>query len=263
MLRLKWGLLAVALWLNAASASAVSFTLDSLPSNPVPSGNGQLEFSNFQFFSPFLSVAPSQVTATILADGIQLSGPIGSTSGLKNFFVLYDVRALGPGIDGASLLLDSHVDADDFGVVLSTKQILGDVGLELPDCSCDGCCGGHKGGDGFDFGLGLDHSLPTDRKTLAFLKTADWDIEDPNNCFRPPFGISDDGAIRLVEGEFDPRTSIRVIDGVSVVASDGTATWTSSINRFTVVPEPGTASLMLLGFTWVALTSYRRSSRHH
>jgi hypothetical protein len=67
MLRLKRGGLVVALWLYAASAHALSFTLDLLPAGPVVSENGQLEFSNFQFFSPFDSVDPSQVTATILA----------------------------------------------------------------------------------------------------------------------------------------------------------------------------------------------------
>jgi hypothetical protein len=261
MLRLKRGLLSVALWLNAASASAVSFTLDSLPSGPVLSENGELEFSNFQFFSPFNSVAPSQVTATILADGIQLSGPISSSNGLKNFLVLYEVRSLGAGIDEASLLLDSDVDADDgFGVVLSTKQILGEVLGGPPGCVH---CPKKGGDDGFGFGLDLDDSLPTDRRVLAFLKTADWEIDDPDNCFRTPLRMGDDGAIRLVEAGFDPHLSIRVVDSVSVVAFDGNATWESSINRFATVPEPGTASLMLVGFAWVALISYRRSSRRH
>ena len=53
---LKRGLVvAVALWLYAASASALTFGLDALPVGPVVSGNGQLEFSNFQFFSPFMT----------------------------------------------------------------------------------------------------------------------------------------------------------------------------------------------------------------
>lgn len=240
-------LVAAALWLYAASANALSFTMDALPVGPVVSGNGQLEFSKFQFFSPFMAVDPSQVTATILTDGIELSGPISTSSGLKNFFVLYEVRGLGNGIEEASLLLDSQVDANDFGLVLSTKQILGDV---------NGDGGYHhkkKGSDGFDFGLGLDHGFPTDRRTLAFLKTADWEIDDDDNCFRTPFGIGSDGAIRLVEAGFDPQQSIRVIDGVTLVAKDGTATWESSINRFTLVPEPGTASLMLLGLGLLAL----------
>jgi hypothetical protein len=255
MLRLRRGLLVVALSLYAASASALSFTLDAIPGGPVISGNGQLEFSNFQFFSPFSSVLPSQVTATILADGIQLSGPITSTSGLKSFSVLYEVRSLGGGIEEASLLLDSDVDADDgFGVVLSTKQILGEVLDEPP-----GCVHCHKKkDDGFGFGLDLDSSFPTDREILAFLKTADWEIDDPDSCFRTPLGLGSDGAIRLVEGGFDPQPSIRVVDHVAIAAFDGTATWESSTNRFTLVPEPGTASLMLLGFVWVALLSSRR-----
>lgn len=89
---LKRGLLvAAALWLQAAPANALSFTLDALPAGPVVSGNGQLEFSKFQFFSPFMTVDPSDVTANILADGIELSGPISTSGGLKNFFFLYEV----------------------------------------------------------------------------------------------------------------------------------------------------------------------------
>lgn len=261
MLMLVRGLLvAAALWLYAAPASALSFTMDMLPTGPVVSENGQLEFSNFQFFSPFMTVDPSDVTANILADGIELSGPISSTGGLKNFFFLYDVRSLGAGIDGVSLQLDSQVDADHFGLVRSTKQILGEVephdGEDHEDSDSDH--GHKKGGDGFGFGLDRDHSFPSDRRTIAFLKTADWDVEDDDNCFRTPFGIGSDGAIRLVEAEFDPQSSIRVIDGVTIAAWDGTATWESSTNRFTLVPEPGTAGLMLLGFAWLALFPRRR-----
>ena len=247
-------LAAVALLLYATSANALSFSLDGLPAGPVVSGNGQLEFSHFQFFSPFMSVDPSEVTATVLDDGLQLSGPISASDGLKNFFVLYEVRALGGEIKRASLLLDSQVDADHFGLVLSTKQILGDV-LSTP------CLDGHgdkQGGDGLDFGF--DHNLPTDRKTLAFLTTADWKIGgDIRDCFRLPHGLGNDGAIRLVEGGFDPQQSIRVIDGVTITASDGTATWKSSINRFTLVPEPGTASLMLLGLVLLGRLPRRRA----
>jgi hypothetical protein len=256
MLRLKRGLLVAALSLYAASANALSFTLNTPPAGPVLSENGQLEFSNFQFFSPFNSVLASQVTATILGDGIQLSGPISATNGLKNFFVLYEVRSTGLGIDFASLQLDSDVDADDgFGVVLSTKQVLGEVLDGPPGCVH---CKKKKGDDGFGFGLDLDDTLPTDRDILAVLKTADWEIDDPDNCFRTPLGLGSDGAIRLVESEFDPHLSIRVIDSVSVVAFDGEATWESSINRFTLVPEPGTASLMLVGFAMFAFWYRRR-----
>ncbi len=246
-------LVAVMLWLYAASASALTFGLDALPAGPVVSGNGQLEFSNFQFFSPFMTVHPGDVTATILDDGIQLSGPVSASNGLKNFYVLYDVRSLGAPINRASLLLDSQVDADRFGLVLSTKQILGEV-LNTP---CFGGNGDKNGGD--DSFFGFDHTFPSDRKTLAFLKTADWEIGGAfGDCFRSPHGLGSDGAIRLVEGGFDPQQSIRVIDGVTITATDGTATWESSTNRFTLVPEPGTASLMLLGFALLGVLTHRR-----
>jgi hypothetical protein len=242
----KWGarFLAVAVWLCAASASAVSFSLDALPSGPVASGNGQLEFSNFQFFSPFGSVDPADVTLTVLDDGIRLSGPLTVTNDVANFFLLYEVSA-SAGIEGVSLQLDSDVDASILGLVLSTKQILGER-VTRP--------GKGKGKDSFpfrhDFELG-----PFGYETLAHLKTADWQIgggKDDDCGFRPPLGLGRDGAIRLVEAGFAARDSLRVVEGVTLSAIGGSATWESSTNRFSVVPEPGTAGTLLLGLALLA-----------
>ena len=108
---------AFAVWLVASAASA-------LPSGPIVSGNGQLEFSNFQFFSPGGSVGEDEVTVNVLADGISLSGPIDLKYGAAAFFVTYDVRALGAPIVTASL----ELDAEPIGFVLSTKRIIGDRG---------------------------------------------------------------------------------------------------------------------------------------
>jgi hypothetical protein len=236
MLQRRWMALSLGLCWLATSAQAVSFSLDMIPAGPVTSGNGQLEFSSFQFFSPFHSVTADEITLTVLDDGIEISGPVSVTGDdFKNFSVLYEVKALGAGIDGASLLLDSSVDAD-LGLVLATKQILGQRTLRK-----------HKGFDWWTPGGALHDDLgPFDRKTLARLKTADWDFGHAF-CGHPPFG--GDGAIRLVEAGFDPQSSIRVIDRISLTALDGTAIWESSVNRFTVVPEPGLATLTLLGLT--------------
>jgi hypothetical protein len=227
----------------AGAANALSFTLDDIPTGPITSGNGQLQFSNIQFFSPFNTVAASQITLTVLDDGVKLSGPVGvSDNDFKSFSVLYQVTALGAGINGASQLLDSNVDADHFGLVLATKDILGNKqnqkGMWGQE---DG--GGHDwwkpgwGGDGWSGG-------PFDQKTLARLKTYDLEVA---RRWCGGFGPNRDEAVRLVEAGFSPQTMIRVVDRVSLSVGDGTATWTSSTNRFTVVPEPATGALTLLG----------------
>jgi len=232
MLKRRWMALSLGLCWLATSAQAVSFSLDMIPAGPVTSGNGQLEFSSFQFFSPFNVVHADEITLTVLDDGIEISGPVSVIGDdFKDFSVLYEVKALGAPIDGASLFLGSSVDADDFGLVLATKQILGQ--RELLEWWTPG------GGIHDDLG-------PFDSKTIARLKTADWEFGHAF-CGHPPF--SRDGAIRLVEAGFDEQSSIRVIDRVTLSALDGTATWESSVNRFTVVPEPGLATLTLLGLT--------------
>lgn len=246
MQKRKWGTcLAVALcWLAASSANAASFTLDSLPSS-VLSDNGQLEFANFQFFSPFHTVDAADVTLTTLADGIQLSGPLTVEDDFASFFLLYEVQGVNAPINRVSLQLDSEVNAPDgFGLVLSTKQILGDR-ITKP---------GKEKKDRFfehDFKLGY-----FGYKTLAHLKTADWQFGNPFDpeCrrHRPSFGLGNDGAIRLVEAGIAARDSIRVVEGVSLSAFDGSATWESSTNRFRVVPEPGTAGALFLGLALLA-----------
>ena len=235
--------LTLAAWLVSGAANA-------LPTGPVVSGNGQLEFSNFEFFSPGGKVNVDDIAVSVLADGIALSGPVDVKHGAANFFVTYDVRALGPGIDGVSL----ELDADPIGLVLSTKRILGDRGDP-----CD-WWGDHKGkGDWFDgpddkgkggkfdrfskWNHGGKRDFDSfDKRTLAFLKTMQ--VNGSGNY--------------LVAANFAPQESIRVVEHVVVSAKKGAA-WNSSTNRFSVVPEPGTATLTLIGLGVLALRSVRKS----
>lgn len=225
--------LTFAAWLVSSAASA-------LPTGPIVSGNGQLEFSNFHFFSPAGKVDEDDITVNVLADGIALTGPVSVKHSAANFFVTYDVRALGPGIVTASL----ELDADPMGLVLSTKRILGDRGDP-----CD-WWGDHKGkGDWFgDFEKGGkfdrfskkgdgkgDFDLDFFHQRLAFLKTMQ---------------IGGKGTF-LEAARFSPQESLHVIEHVLVAGKKG-ATWNASINRFTVVPEPGTATLTLLGLGLLA-----------
>jgi hypothetical protein len=224
----------------------VSFTLDAIPAGPIVSGNGQLQFSNISFSSPFGAVDPSDVTFEVLADGVKLSGPVTvNGTGAKNFAVFYEVAGLSGPIEQASLLLESTVDAEVTALVLATKQVLGDFG-DHPSTDDPGWP--------FDDPVDLD---PLDLQTLAFLRTADWEIfGDPD--FVGPNGLGNDGAVKLVERGFAGANSIQVGDAISLQVLEGTATWLSSTNRYVVVPEPATAALTAVGLMLLALRPKRK-----
>jgi len=79
---------------------------------------------------------------------------------------------------------------------------------------------------------------------LKFLKT--YDIQDKFQKF-------------YSEGDFHtPRDYAYVKDTVLLVSSGPTTKWIASTNRFPVVPEPGTASLLVLGLTGLVVAGRRR-----
>jgi hypothetical protein len=250
----------LALGLFSAAASAV-------PTGPVTSGNGMLQFSNFQFFSPFNTVKESDVAVTPTTDGLNFSGNVSTSTDVKSFYVAYEINmtpaAAGQGITRASMQLGSSVDSDTFGLVLATKRLIGDKNdprnfFGKSDANARGTRAMSSGTDAFnDSTSGLFSGF--DRKTVAFLKTADWMTGDTS--FRPPLGLGGDGAIRMVEAGFANQTHLRVLEHVVVAADSGTATWTSTtehfVTRLVVVPEPGTAGLMLLGLSVVAIRRRR------
>ena len=242
-----------------------SVAANAVPTGPVTSGNGMLTFSNFQFFSPFNTVKESDVTVTPLADGLRFSGNVSTSTDTKSFYVLYEINMApggsGQGIKGASLQLESNVDSDTLGLVLATKRLIGDKNdprnfFGKSDANAKGTRALSSGTDAFNdstsnFGLGS----VINRKTAAFLRTADWDVND--TAFRPPLGLGGSGAIRMVEAGIANQTHLRVVEHIVVTADSGTATWTASNNHFTTglvaVPEPNTAFLMLIGITAFAV----------
>ena len=261
-MRRRMMLIVLALGLFSTAASA-------LPTAPITSGNGMLQFSNFQFFSPFSTVNSSDVAVTPLTDGLQFSGNVSTSTDVKSFYVAYDINltpaATGQGIKRASMQLDSSVDSDTLGLVLATKRLIGDKNTATffgkTDANAKGTRAMSPGTDAFnDSTSGFDLS-GFSRKTVAFLRTADWDAADTK--FRPPLGLGGDGAIRMVEAGFANQTHLRVLEHVVVAAESGTATWKSTTEHFitgasaAVVPEPGTASLVLLGLSVVGMSRRR------
>ena len=261
-MRRRIGLIVLALGLFSAAANAI-------PTGTITSGNGMLSFSNFQFFSPFNTVNASDVTITGLTDGLQFSGNVGTSTDVKSFYVAYEINltpaAAGQGIKRASMQLASSVDSDTLGLVLATKRLIGDKTtgnfFGKSDANAKGTRALSPGTDAFNDStskfLGFNGFS---RKTVAFLKTADWMTADTG--FKPPLGLGGDGAIRMVEAGFANQTHLRVLEHVVVAADSGTATWTGITEHFTTgagspVPEPGTAALMLLGFSVVAIRRRR------
>ena len=255
--RLLTGFVAVLLLgLAAGAAHATSTGGCGSPYDPfgledVLSGNGQLRFSNFRFHSPSCSVDPDDLTITILDDGVEIAGPITRTGGgWAKFYVSYEVTAVGAFIDGASLALASSVDAPH-GVVFATKRVIG----ERPDKPDGHPWNDHGWGH---LGWGLLHDLEDrDRsqgKTLAFLETAEWEVDGGSLC-NLGWGWPCDGEIRFDEESFDPQESVKVIDGVWIKAlgKQSGVTFVSSTNRFSVVPEPAAGALLMLGLLGLAI----------
>ena len=221
----------------------------------VTSGNGQLLFSDFLFHSPSCSVNPNDLTITILDDGVEIAGPITLTGGgWAKFYVSYEVTAVDAFIDGASLALASSVD-DPHGVVFATKRVIGER-PEKPD--------GHPWNDhGWGhLGWGLLHQLEgpdhPHGKTLAFLETAEWDVDGGGLC-NLGWGWLCNGEFRYDESSFDPQESVKVIDGawIKALGKQSDVTFVSSTNRFSVVPEPAAGALLMLGLLGLAIGGHR------
>ena len=206
-------------WAGRGGASTLTFFDDVFIS-----GNEKLEFSDFKL----VGIDPHDISLEVLDDGLRISGLVDlSQFGFRAFQVSYKVTARDPGalVTGASLELESSTSPDGFSKVLAFESVLG------------------KGG-------GHPEAL--------LLKT---------------FDFKDKWHDRFDEEAFhEARSSAYVWDKVLLFAPTSTsitlpsarsfaaaAPPTLSItNRFSVVPEPTTASLFALGFVVLYALERRR-----
>jgi len=114
--------------LAASGVQASSISLDDIRrGDTFVSGNGKLEFSDFDFDSSD-HVDEDDIYLEVLDDGVRLSGPERVRDDDKSSFeVSYTVRALDPTmpISGATLELESIVSGDPFAGVVATKKLFG------------------------------------------------------------------------------------------------------------------------------------------
>jgi hypothetical protein len=174
------------------------------------SGNGMLEFSDFDFFG----VDRELISLTVLDDGIRFGSLAPSSGyGFEAFAISYKVSAVDASrqISGASLRLDSGTHRRGFGKVLALQRLVGVGGA---------------------------------RSEGMLLET--FDIRDH---WRRP---------RDEERFAEPQNVLQVWDKVLVFSKRGRATWLSSTNRFSVLPAPGTASLIGLGLIGLLVSERRR-----
>ena len=231
------------------------------------SGDGTLEFSDFQF----RGIGPDEVTIDVLDDGIRFSGDESlNRFGVDWFKISYSVRSLTDlQIIGTSLGLESQVDARN-GAVVARKLITaprdgyGDKPWQHPrSWDDDRWDDDHNRWNGFGGKLSGKGGPGIDRigTLIAYEIGSGWicgcghhhprvdDVEDECRIERDTDEIG-----------YAPRSLLNIEDSVKLLAAaGGRVHWGSLTNRYLVTPEPGTAALLALGLTGLVAAGRRRS----
>jgi hypothetical protein len=91
------------------------------------------------------------------------------------------------------------------------------------------------------------------------LETAEWDVAAGSDYCEQILGGTLGplcaGEVRFDMEQFAPQQSVRVFDSLwmKAMGNDSDVTFFSSTNRFNVVPEPATGTLLMLGLLGLAI----------
>ena len=212
--------LAGSLWLaSGASALPVDYNVGDLDNQTILTSANGQ--LSFTRFEFYLGDADaSDFTLTVLDDGVRLTGPMSVTGGaVAEFYFSYEVSVLG-GLPGID------------GVSLFTPSEV--TGSGYPS---------------FVKTAKQVYAGPTPpgfhQNTLATLSTRNFDGEYSE----------------FQQVSFAPLPQLTIFDGVrlSAAGAGDTATLEEITNRFNVVPEPTTVSLLALGLLALAANARRRS----
>jgi hypothetical protein len=235
------------------------------------SGDGTLEFSDFQF----RGIDPDEVTIDVLDDGLRFSGDVSlDRFGVDWFKISYSVRSLTDlQIIGTSLTLESQVDARNGAVVArklitAPRESYGDSPWEHPRSwdddhwDDDRWDDDHNRWNGFGGKLSGKGGRGLERiGTLVAYEIASGWICGCGHHHPRVEDVEDECRIERDSDEigYAPRSLLHIEDTVKLLAAAGGGVhWGSLTNRYLVTPEPGTAALLALGLTGLVIIGRRR-----